>query len=101
MSECSEDDDARSDDIDGESSNTEPESDEDSTDFSDDNFDQIKTVKQRYDGMRIRDHVDSSNMYQYFESSINNKKKFIHKQTAARILTKSNNHLSSDRLSRV
>ena len=51
--------------------------------------------------MRIRDHVDSSNMCQYFEITINNKKKFIHKQTAARILTKNNNYLSSDRLSRI
>ena len=82
FSACSEDDGARSDGIDDENSNTEQESDADSADFSDDNFDQIKAVKQRYDGMRICDHVDSSDMYQYFEISINNKKKFIHKQTA-------------------
>ena len=51
--------------------------------------------------MGMRDHVDSSNIYQYFEISINHKKKFIHKQTADCILTKKNNHLSSDRLPRV
>ena len=43
FSEYSEDDDARNDDINDENSNTEQVSDEDSTDFSDDNFDQIKT----------------------------------------------------------
>jgi hypothetical protein len=70
-------------------------------DGSDDDGDlnQMKTVKQAFNGMKIYDHVDSSNINQYFEITINKKKKYIHKQTAAHMLAINKNHLSSDRLS--
>ncbi|CAF2995851.1 unnamed protein product [Rotaria sp. Silwood2] len=59
------------------------------------------TSKQTFQGMKIYEQIDQSKKHNYFPILINNKQKFIHKQTAARLLTKTKNSLSSNRLSRV
>ncbi len=59
------------------------------------------TSKETFEGMRIFDKIDLSKQDNYFRIMINNKSKYLHKQTAARLLTANKNHLSSDRLSRV
>jgi hypothetical protein len=59
------------------------------------------TSKDTFQGMRIFDKIDPSKKSHYFQITINNKLKFIHKQTAARLLTTTKNCLSSDRLSRI
>ena len=64
-------------------------------------IDEIKTIKNQFYGVRIYDDVNSSHVQHYFKINVNNQQKFLHKQTAAYILTKDKNHLSSDRLSRV
>ena len=66
-----------------------------------DNGQEMSTNKNHFDGMRIHDHVDPSNIHQYFQININQKKKYIHKQTAAHVLTSNKHYLSSDRLARV
>ena len=99
--DSSDDDDDENDDDTYENLHNEEESDEEPTDTLDEDIDQMKTVRQTFNGMRIYDHVDPSNMHQYFEMTMNNKKKYIHKQTAAHMLTNNKNHLSSDRISRV
>jgi hypothetical protein len=71
------------------------------TDPTDEDPHSIVTKKQSFQGMRIYDHVNPSEINQYLEIDINNKSKYIHKQTAARLLTTKKHRLSSDRLSRV
>ncbi len=59
------------------------------------------TSKETFQGMKIFDRIDPMKKNNYFHIMINNKPKYLHKQTAARLLTTSKNYLSSDRLSRV
>ncbi len=59
------------------------------------------TSKDTFQGMKIFDKIDPMKKNNYFHIMINNKPKYLHKQTAARLLTTSKNCLSSDRLSRV
>ncbi|CAF4004750.1 unnamed protein product [Rotaria sordida] len=59
------------------------------------------TSKETFQGMKIFDKIDPMKKNNYFHIMINNKPKYLHKQTAARLLTTSKNCLSSDRLSRV
>ncbi|CAF2794674.1 unnamed protein product [Rotaria sp. Silwood2] len=54
-----------------------------------------------YDGMRIYSTIPDKDKYKYFEVEINNKLKYINKQTAVWYLTNKNSRLSSDRLVRV
>lgn len=73
-------------------------------DVSDDDADEnthLTTSKQTFNGMRIYDEINPAKSANYFEVLINGKRKFINKQTAARLLTVNKNRLSSDRLSRV
>ncbi|CAF4293122.1 unnamed protein product [Rotaria magnacalcarata] len=63
------------------------------------NIHNVTTSKETFQGMKIYEHVDPSKMHNYFTTLINNKKTFIHKQTAARLLTKTKNSLSPSRLS--
>lgn len=70
----------------------------------DDTIDQnnrLETTKQTFNGMRIYDQIHPTQENNHFEVSINGTKKFINKQTAARLLTVNKYRLSSDRLSRV
>ncbi|CAF4524492.1 unnamed protein product, partial [Rotaria sp. Silwood2] len=59
------------------------------------------TSKETFQGMKIFDKIDPTKKNNYFQIMINNKPKYLHKQTAARLLTSSKNCLSSDRLTRV
>ncbi len=62
---------------------------------------ELISSKETFNGMRIFDKIDPSKKSDYFQIKINNKPKFIHKQTAVRLLTLNKNSLPSDRLSRV
>ncbi|CAF3378113.1 unnamed protein product, partial [Rotaria sp. Silwood2] len=79
-----------------ESSDDEPCDDNDNT-----NVHHIITSKETFQGMKIYEQFDPSKKHHYFSIFINNKQKFIHKQTAAHLLTKNKNSLSSSRLSQV
>ncbi|CAF2740457.1 unnamed protein product [Rotaria sp. Silwood2] len=61
----------------------------------------VTSAKETFEGMRVYDQIDPSKKSHYFQIIINNKSKFIHKQTAARLLTINKNCLSSDRRTRV
>ncbi len=61
----------------------------------------MTSLKETFQGMRVYDQVDPSKKSHYFQITINYKPKFIHKQTAARLLTIDKNCLSSDRGIRV
>jgi hypothetical protein len=61
----------------------------------------MTSSKDTFHGMRVYDQIDPSKKCNYFQITINHKPKFIHKQTAARLLTINKNHLSSDRCTRV
>ncbi|CAF2958662.1 unnamed protein product [Rotaria sp. Silwood2] len=63
--------------------------------------DEIKTEKINFTGMRIFDSINPAMKNSYFQVQINNKIKFIHKQTACWLLTDKASRLSADRLSRV
>ncbi|CAF1230955.1 unnamed protein product [Rotaria sp. Silwood1] len=65
------------------------------------NFDEIKTEKINFTGIRIFDSINPGMKNSYFQVQINNKTKFIHKQTACWLLTDKVSRLSADRLSRV
>lgn len=52
-------------------------------------------------GMRIFDSIDARQSNSFFRVKINNKEKYMHKQTASWCLTKNNVKLSSDRVKRV
>jgi hypothetical protein len=77
--------------------------DEDDT-YLENNEDKKETVitkKTNFNGMRVYNKVNTKLKDSYFEVLINGKVKFIHKQTACWILTKEENKLSADRLTRV
>lgn len=57
--------------------------------------------KDNHNGMRIYSAVADHDKNKFFQININGIDKFIHKQTAAWHLTKTSNHLSSDRRLRV
>ncbi|CAF3089756.1 unnamed protein product [Rotaria socialis] len=59
------------------------------------------TSKETFQRMKIFDKIDPTKKNNYFHITINNKPKYLRKQTAARLLTNSKNCLSSDRLTRV
>jgi hypothetical protein len=61
----------------------------------------IITSKQTFNGMRIYEKINAAKISNYFKININNKPYYMHKQTAAHLLTSNKNHLSSDRRFRV
>ncbi|CAF1316963.1 unnamed protein product [Rotaria sp. Silwood1] len=61
----------------------------------------LQSNRTDFSGMQIFDSIDQAHKNSYFEVEINNKKKFLHKQTACWYLTEGKGHLSSDRLSRM
>ncbi|CAF3788942.1 unnamed protein product [Rotaria sp. Silwood1] len=61
----------------------------------------LTTSKQTFYGMKIYEKINSTKINNYFKITINNKHYYMHKQTAARLLTVNKNHLSSDRRFRV
>ncbi|CAF3980166.1 unnamed protein product [Rotaria sp. Silwood1] len=60
-----------------------------------------QSTKDVFNGMRIYSTVADKDKNKFFKIEINNKIKYIHKQTAVWYLTNNNNRLSSDRLVRV
>jgi hypothetical protein len=74
---------------------------EDASDEDEQEEHHLTTSKQTFQGMKIYEKVNSAKMTSYFQIFINNKLYYIHKQTAARLLTVNKNRLSSDRLLRV
>lgn len=74
-----------------------------SCDYEEENLhnNQFTTSKDTFHGMRIFDKIDSAKADNYFRIMINDEPKYLHKQTAARLLSTNKNCLSSDRLSRV
>lgn len=63
--------------------------------------DNLITSKQTFHGMRIYEKINPTKINNYFKITINNKPYYMHKQTAARLLTSDKNRLSSDRRFRV
>ena len=63
--------------------------------------DEIKTEKINFTGTRIFYSTNAASKNSYFQVQINNKTKFIHKQTAGCLLADKASRLSADRLSRV
>ncbi|CAF4987434.1 unnamed protein product, partial [Rotaria sp. Silwood1] len=57
-----------------------------------------QSTKDVFNGMRIYSTVADKDKNKFFKIEINNKIKYIHKQTAVWYLTNNNNRLSSDRL---
>ncbi|CAF1529377.1 unnamed protein product [Rotaria sordida] len=92
-----------SDDTDNNIENSETNFELDGYDSDEDNLDDchFTVSKETFQGMKIFDKIDPSKRNNYFHIMINNKSKYLHKQTAARLLTTNRNYLSSDRLSRV
>ena len=76
--------------------------DSDGSDEDDDNeITRLTSTKETFNGMRIYDKINPIKEKNYFKVTINNRVKYINKQTAARLLTINKSRLSSDRLSRV
>ncbi|CAF3773251.1 unnamed protein product [Rotaria sp. Silwood1] len=82
-------------------SETNVEANEYCSDEDEENNYPITSSKEIFQGMRVYDEIDPSKKSHYFPITINYKPKFIHKQTAARLLTIEKNRLSSDRQTRV
>ena len=61
----------------------------------------LKTSKTSFGGLNIKDSVPGDQEKSYFKLKINDMNKFLHKSTACYLLTRDNNSLSADRLSRV
>ncbi|CAF1476242.1 unnamed protein product [Rotaria sp. Silwood1] len=82
-------------------SETNVEANEYCSDEDEENNYRITSSKEIFQGLRVYDEIDPSKKSHYFPITINYKPKFIHKQTAARLLTIEKNRLSSDRQTRV
>jgi hypothetical protein len=74
---------------------------EDSSDEHEEEVCNLETTKQTFHGMKIYEKINSTKLNNYFKVLINGKHYYMHKQTAARLLTINKNHLSSDRRFRV
>jgi hypothetical protein len=74
---------------------------EDSSDEHEEEECNLETTKQTFHGMKIYEKINSTKLNNYFKILINNKHYYMHKQTAARLLTINKNRLSSDRRFRV
>ncbi|CAF1461740.1 unnamed protein product, partial [Rotaria sordida] len=59
------------------------------------------TERQNFSGCRIYDKVNQQQINKCFRIRVGTSLKYIHKQTACWLLTKSRSHLSNDRLIRV
>jgi cobalamin biosynthesis protein CobT len=75
--------------------------DDDYLDNNEDKKETVITKKIIFNGTRVYNNVNTKLKDSYFEVLINGKVKFIHKRTACWILTKEENKLSADRLTRV
>ena len=73
----------------------------DSNDEDNDDMDILNTQRSNFNGIRIIDKVNKESRQAYFKVRINGKIKYIHKQSAAWLLSNSITKLSNDRLCRV
>lgn len=73
--------------------------DQEEDDDDDDN--NITTMKTNFNGMRICEKIQPHQQDSYFKIKVNGVQNFMHKQSAAWLLTEKNMQLSNDRLSRV
>ncbi|CAF3799774.1 unnamed protein product [Rotaria sp. Silwood1] len=69
--------------------------------FDDDEQESMNSIKTDFDGVKILDDIKMEQKDCYFKIKINDKIKYMHKQTACWILMNINGKISSDRLSRV
>lgn len=99
--DSSDNNDSNNNELDAEHSESDLEHSEYHSDEDEVNSYHMASSKETFKGMRIYDQIDSSKKSHYFQININNKTRFIHKQSAARLLTVNNNRLSSDRQARV
>jgi len=74
---------------------------EDAASDNDENVESVQTIKTIFFGTRIKDKINPDLVNSYFKVKINDTTKFLHKQSAAWLLTDKNDRLSTDRLSRV
>ena len=74
---------------------------EDAASDNDENVESVQTIKTIFFGTRIKDKINPDLANSYFKVKINDTTKFLHKQSAAWLLTDKNDRLSTDRLSRV
>ncbi|CAF2110349.1 unnamed protein product [Rotaria magnacalcarata] len=61
----------------------------------------INSIKNDFNGLKIRDNINMEQKDHYFKIKINDTVKYVHKQTTCWILTNENGRLSTDRLRRV
>lgn len=62
-------------------------------DDDDDNDENLKSIKNNFQGMNMRDNIHSEDRKSYFKIKINEKIKYLHKQSACWILTDENAHI--------
>ena len=70
-------------------------------DDSSDDDTMLTSKKSNFDGIKIRDRINLSLEHSYFKIKLNDKVKYLHKQSACWLLSNNITKLSSDRLSRV
>jgi predicted RNA binding protein with dsRBD fold (UPF0201 family) len=78
--------------------------DEDVLDFENDDIfdgDMLTSTKSDFNGIRILDSINPMLKQSYFKIKLNEKIKYLHKQSAYWLLSNNITRLSSDRLSRV
>ena len=61
----------------------------------------LNSTKSTFEGIKIRERINLSLEHSYFEIKLNDKMKYLHKQSACWLLSSSTTTLSNDRLSRV
>ena len=73
--------------------------------FKDDDYNDeeeiLNSTRSNFDGIKIVDNINLMLKHSYFQIKINDKIKYLHKQSAGWLLSNKSARLSSDRLSRV
>ena len=67
----------------------------------DDQEEDMSSIKNDFNGLKIRNNINPKLKDRYFKIKINDTVRYLHKQTACWILTNENGRLSADRLCRV
>ncbi|CAM2723300.1 unnamed protein product [Rotaria socialis] len=72
-----------------------------SDDDDNDEEETLNSTRSNFDGIKILDNINPILKHSYFKIKINDKIKYLHKQSACWLLSNKSTRLSSDRLSRV
>lgn len=88
-------------DVDGDDDNSSSNDDYTDEDENVDTQEPIHTTKNDFTGMKVFTKIESHMKHSYFEMTLNDHTKFMHKQTACWLLTGEKSKLSNDRLLRV